>query len=376
MKKISMLLCAVMVLSSLGTTVAAPAGKEPRPLIQMAILLDTSGSMTGLIDQARSQLWKIVNEFVAAKRDGKRPDLHVALYEYGKSSIPASEGYLRQIVPLTRDLDKMSEELFALTTNGGEEYCGKVIQAAVKGLSWSKSPEDLKVIFIAGNEPFTQGDVDYRVACKAAISKSIMVNTIHCGPHDVGVSTGWKDGALLADGSFTSVDHNRRVAHIAAPQDKEIARLGVELNKTYVPYGKLGLEGQKRQKVQDENARRAGAGSSAQRAVSKGSRLYRNTAWDLVDAFKEGKVKLEEVKKEDLPENIRKMSAEELRKYLVSKQEQRKKIQLDIQKLNEARKKHVAAERVKLAVSGKKTLDVAMIENLRKQAAKKNIKLD
>ena len=39
--------------------------------IQLAILLDTSNSMDGLIGQAKSQLWKVVNELARARRNGK-----------------------------------------------------------------------------------------------------------------------------------------------------------------------------------------------------------------------------------------------------------------------------------------------------------------
>ncbi len=103
---------------------------EKKPLVQIAILLDTSGSMSGLIDQARAELWSIVNEFIFAERDGQQPELQVALYEYGKDSLAKEGGYIRQIVPFTTDLDKVSEELFALETNGGDEYCGWVIKEA------------------------------------------------------------------------------------------------------------------------------------------------------------------------------------------------------------------------------------------------------
>src|SRR3954468_16688157 len=122
------------------------------PLVQLALLLDTSNSMDGLIEQTKGQLWKIVNQFINAKQGGKRPEVQVALYEYGKSTLSAHNGYIRQIQPLTTDLDKISEELFALKTNGGDEYCGWVIREAVNHLAWSKRPDDLKVIFIAGNE--------------------------------------------------------------------------------------------------------------------------------------------------------------------------------------------------------------------------------
>ncbi len=365
-------LCIVMTAST--AVKVARAGEEKPPLIQIAILLDTSGSMRGLIGQAKEQLWTIVNEFVTMKRNGKVPELHVALYEYGKSSIPASEGYLRMILPLTTDLDKVSEELFALTTNGGQEYCGKVIKAATEGLAWSRSNDDFKAIYIAGNEPFTQGDIDYRKACPAAVAKSIVVNTIHCGGYDQGVSGKWKDGAMLADGSYMNIDQNRKVVHIEAPQDKEIARLGEEMNKTYIPYGAMGKAGAANQIAQDSNAGSVSKGSNVQRQVAKASAQYRNDAWDLVDAAREGKVKLDELKDKDLPENMRKMNAEQRKAYVETQTKQRAQIQQSIKELNDARKKYVAAEMKKRVETGEDTLDAAIVKAIRSQAVKKNFK--
>jgi len=354
------------------------AGEKVReaPQIQMAILLDTSGSMSGLIDQAKTQLWSIVNEFATVKRAGQRPELRVALYEYGKSSIPASEGYIRMILPLTTDLDKVSQELFALKTNGGDEYCGQVIQSGTQGLSWSSSKNDYKVIFIAGNEPFTQGNVDYRQSCRAAISKGIIVNTIFCGNFEEGVRTHWKDGALLADGSYMHIEQNRQAVYIEAPQDKEIVELGVELNKTYIPYGDKGVAGAANQSAQDMNAAAAAPKTMAQRAVSKASQNYRNAFWDLVDAVAEGQVKLDEVKDEDLPEKMKKMNQEERRAYVSGKAKERKEVQTKIQKLNDARKKYVAEEMKKRSDKGEDTLEAVIIQTVRRQAEKKNYKFD
>ena len=91
-------------------------------IIQMAILLDTSSSMDGLIDQAKSQLWKIVNELALSKKNGISPKLEVALYEYGNDNLPKSKGFIRLVSPLTTDLDLISEKLFSLTT-----YSGRVL---------------------------------------------------------------------------------------------------------------------------------------------------------------------------------------------------------------------------------------------------------
>jgi hypothetical protein len=361
-----------------GKPEAKAAGKEaPPPRIQLAILLDTSGSMSGLIDQAKSQLWKVVNEFISANKGGRRPQLEVALYEYGKDSLRADEGYIRRILPLTTDLDKVSEELFALRTNGGQEYCGWVIGQAVKELAWSDAAGDYKVIFIAGNEPFTQGRVDYRESCKAAASKGIVVNTIHCGGEAEGVNGKWKDGALLADGTYSFIDHNRAVVHIAAPQDARIAELGAKLNDTYVPYGKAGAESYARQSEQDLNAAKMSSGSSFQRSVTKANAQYVNPGWDLVDAVSQNQVKLAEVEEADLPENMKKMNAAERQTFVDSKLQERKQIQKEINALNLERQKHVDAETKKLAdAKGVKTLDAAMSESLRAQAARKEFSFE
>ena len=139
-----------LALNSILPIARALEAKNERPLVQIALLLDTSNSMDGLIDQAKGQLWKIVNEFINARQNGQRPQLQVALYEYGNNGLSAAKGYIRQVQPFTTDLDKISEELFKLKTNGGEEYCGWVIQTALESLAWSGSRHDFRAIFIAG----------------------------------------------------------------------------------------------------------------------------------------------------------------------------------------------------------------------------------
>jgi len=359
---------------------ASPPAPAVAPVIQVALLLDTSNSMDGLIDQARSQLWKVVNELASARRDGAPAELQVALYEYGNNDLPATEGYVRQVLSFTTDLDRVSEELFALDTNGGEEYCGRVIGTALDALPWSSRPDALKSIFIAGNEPFTQGDVDPAVATRRAAERGVTVNTIHCGPRETGIAGGWEQGARIADGSFMTIDQDRAVVHVAAPQDAEIARLGEELNGTYVPYGGVGAEGSKRQQAQDSNASHIGAGAAVQRGMTKASRYYENADWDLVDAVDRGKVKLETLAESDLPEDMKAMSPDDRRQHLARKAEQRKSLKARIRALGEERQRHVARLRAEQAESagadsGEATLDLALIAALKEQARKKDIAL-
>ena len=223
--------------------------------IMLALLLDTSNSMDGLIDQAKSQLWKIVNELAAAKcDDGSRPSIKIALYEYGNDGLPSSEGYIRQVSALTGDLDLISEKLFSLSTNGGNEFCGQVIQTSLNQLAWSSSSADLKMIFIAGNEPFTQGSVSYRLACSVAKEKGVVINTIFCGNFDEGMQTSWKEGADLAGGTYMSIEQNRKTVFIATPYDSKIEACNERLNKTYIYYGPSGRDKKDSQAAQDRNA--------------------------------------------------------------------------------------------------------------------------
>ncbi|MDP1590337.1 MAG: vWA domain-containing protein [Prosthecobacter sp.] len=342
------------------------------PLVQIAVLLDTSGSMQGLIEQAKTQLWKLVNEFITAKQDGKTPVVQVALYEYGKSSLRAEENWIRQIQPLTRDLDKVSEELFALTTNGGEEYCGAVIQRAMKDLAWDANPKVYKAIFIAGNEPFTQGPIDSKQSCKDAIAKGIIVNTIHCGGEAQGIAEHWNQGALLADGKYLVIDQNQAIVHIEAPQDKEIVKLNEELNKTYINYGSLAPAAKARQVAQDSNAAaKPESGAQVQRIVSKASANYFNSGWDLVDASKDKSFDITKVKEADLPEEMKKMTVEERKAHLVKKTTERAEIQKKVLTLNKEREAYVATQRKESAQND--TLDTAMVKALRAQAEKKGI---
>ncbi|MGE5557330.1 MAG: vWA domain-containing protein [Bacillota bacterium] len=369
MKKAPIYIVPALILALYAALPFSAAGHREN-VIQMAILLDTSNSMDGLIDQAKSQLWKIVNELARARKNGKTPGFEVALYEYGKSSLPSGEGYLRMIVPLSTDLDRISEELFNLATYGGEEYCGHVIKSAVNGLHWSNHSGDYKVIVIAGNEPFTQGNVDYRKSCGAASAKGIIVNTIFCGERREGILTQWKDGAEITGGSYMNIDHNYRIPEIIAPQDEEILELNRELNNTYIPYGKKGEENKARQETQDANAASESRDSYVQRSMAKASPLYDNAAWDLVDAVNtNGAGFLDKLKEEELPEVMRRMTREERREYIASKIKERERIKNRLNELQEERRVYIGNTMKNLA--GQNSFDMAVIEAVRRQAAKK-----
>lgn len=337
--------------------------------IKVALLLDTSNSMDGLIEQAKSQLWTIVNELAKAKCDNAKPEIRIALYEYGNDNLPASEGYIRMVTPLTNDLDQLSKDLFALRTNGGQEYCGQVIASALKELDWSASNDDYQVMFIAGNEPFSQGNVSFKQSCQIAKSKGVIVNTIFCGDFNEGVTTDWKSGALLANGDYMSIEQNRKTVYIETPYDKDIYSLNEKLNTTYIAYGTQGKMKKEMQVEQDKNASSYGQANAVKRAVSKSSHGYVNSSWDVVDAAKENKVKVEELREEELPTEMKGMNAAQKQEYVVAKSKEREDISQKIAALNLKREQYIAQQQKQQG--DENMLDNAMLSSIRKQAVGK-----
>jgi len=302
------------------------------------------------------------------------PILEIALFEYGNSGNARGSGYVRQLNGFTRELDAVSQGLFSLTTNGGDEYCGYAIDRALHDLQWSQSATDIKTIFIAGNESFAQGPVRYQDAVQLARQYGISINTIHAGNHAEGVRDGWQAGAILAGGDYLSIDADQKVAHIEAPQDVRINELNAQLNETYVPYGSEGAGKAQRQLQQDQMSSEISSGLLAKRAHSKASAFYGNADWDLVDALKDGEVAEEQIAEmEDaaLPEPMQGLSAPEKLDYLQQKQVERESIREEILELSKSRSSYVAETKKEQAAAAPSVSD-ALTGAIRKQAEQKN----
>ncbi len=358
----------------------AAAEKDDRAVIQIALLLDTSGSMQGLINQARTYLWKVVNDMTLARQNGKLPAIQIALYEYGSGRLSSKDAWVRQVLPFTDDLDKVSDELFKLKTGGSEEYCGAVMDRARKDLKWNtENPDALKLIFIAGNEPFNQGNVPYAPVIARGLERGITVNTIYCGSAGDGDSVLWKDGARKGDGSFLNIDHNAAPPEPETPYDAELATLNVSLNGTYLAYGSQEVRAEKleRQARQDKLTEAASPAAAAGRIAAKANKAaYRNTSWDLVDLYEEqGSRAVEELGNTGiLPEELKGKSAKEVEAAVKEKAEERARLQKKIADVGRQRDTWLNKWKAEQSASGggkANTLDNAIIQAVRRQAGRK-----
>ena len=355
----------------------APASVTPERAardIDLAICLDTSNSMDGLIGSAKQKLWAIVNELALAR---PRPKLRVAIYQYGNSNLTRETGWVQQVSGLTDDLDTIYGKLFALKTRGGTEYVARVVSAATQDLQWSGQNNALKIIVVAGNEAATQDKkLKLEETCHATVSKGIVINTIFCGPEGEGRRTGWSDAARWADGRYAAIDQNHGTVAITTPHDKKLVKLGGKLNETYIAYGSRGQAGAANQSAQDANAVTAGAPAGAQRAAAKATGLYTNAAWDLVDAAAQEKLDVKKVREEDLPPEMKKMTPEEREAHVKQMAQRRAKIQKDIRDLSADRDAYVKKEMKRKGLDEKGAFDAALRRAVREQAEKKGMKFE
>ena len=355
----------------LGTIAPNPTHgnkKVGKHSIRVALLLDTSNSMDGLIEQAKSQLWSILNELSRTMKNGADPNLEIALYEYGNPL--KGHNQINQLTPFTRDMDLISQQLFALTTNGGDEYCGQIIQTSLDELDWGSNAGDFKVIYIAGNEAFTQGPVNYVLACQQAKEKDIIVNTIFCGDYQEGINTAWLSGANTGGGVYMHIDQNQETAYIETPYDQQINQLSIKLNSTYIPYGKTGSEKKENQSLQDVNANSYSLSNAADRAGFKCSTKYKAEDWDLCDAYIKDKKVLNNTS--DLPEDMQNISIEEMEARIHQAINERETIQSEMQELDRKRREY-KTEKAKENISA--GLQDSMLKSIREQAKKKGFEI-
>lgn len=329
---------------------AAAEDAAKQPIVDLAICLDTSGSMQGLIDTARARIWDIVSDLATAK---PVPTLRVALITFGNDGHKPENGWTSLDSAFTDDLDLISMKLFALTTNGGTELVGRAVDAATRSLEWTPGDKGLKLIVVAGNESADQDqEIRYGDASRRAIEKGIMVNSIYCGDPADQLAPAWREVAKLADGHFAAVNQADGAVAIATPFDDRLAAMSGELNGTYLAYGAQGEWSSANQSRQDANAAGMSGAVAAQRCVAKGCSIYNNRGWDLVDACKDPNFKLDSVKTEELPEAMRSMTQEQRAAHVLAMTNRRAEIQKQVTDLGAEREKFLVAERARLVKDG------------------------
>jgi Mg-chelatase subunit ChlD len=348
--------------------------------LEMVFVLDTTGSMGGLIDGAKQRIWGIVNEVMQTPA---HPSVRVGLVAYRDHG----DQYVTQVLPLTNDLDKVYTTLMEFRADGGGDGPEDVRQALSDGVrraGWSKaSSNTAQIVFLVGDAPphddYIQ-EPDTLTTTAEAVSAGMIVNTIQCGAEDQTRQV-WQTIARRGEGQFFAIAQDGGVQTISSPYDKALSELGNRLGSTYLAYGggagaagaSFRSEAQARQaSTETVVASAAPVAAQADRAVNKA--LNKDAyVGDLLQSIENGSVKLDDVKSEDLPADLQKLSSAERRKEVERRLTERQKIRDEIVSLNKQRDEYIAVERKKQS-GGQTGFDAAVASALKEQLSRKGIK--
>lgn len=373
MKSTALFLAALAALTSpLCAEKSSPAAAATKPRIEVCFVLDTTGSMSGLIEGAKQKIWSIANEIVAAK---PTPVVKFGLVAYRDRG----DDYVTKLTALTDDIDAIYADLTKLSAHGGGDWPESVNEAlheAVHKIEWSADRSVLKIIYLVGDAPphtdYQDGPAHPDV-CAAAAKRDLIINTVQCGGA-ADTRTVWTEIARRSEGQYVALAQTGNMIAIATPFDEPLAKLNVQIGKTLVPWGAPAAQAAVRAKQEavELSSFSVAADRLAYNAKS-GGKAVQGTG-ELLDELKEGKVKLSEVRRDQLPTELQKLSESELRAKLDATSAERAELQKQIAELAKQREAFLSAEQKRLAAAGKgDAFDSKVAEILREQAKKKGI---
>ncbi len=349
-----------------------------RPKIEVVFVLDTTGSMSGLIEAAKEKIWSIASTMASAQT---APEIKMGLVAYRDRG----DAYVTRSVALSDDLDSMYAQLMDFQAAGGGDTPESVNQAlfeAVNNMTWSQQSQTYKVIFLVGDAPAHmdyQDDVKYPQTINIAKQKDITINTIQAGQSSA-TRTNWQQLATLGNGKYFQVEQAGNAVAISTPYDKKMAELSAQLDATRLYYGnpekkakqaiKLASTRKLQKQASDEAlARRATYNSSA---TGKINFLGEG---ELVDAVSNGEVDLSSIEKKELPESLQALTPLQQQAVIIKAKNERNRIHSEISQLIEQRSSYLKKE-VASRGGEKDSFDAKIFGAIRAQASQKGMIYD
>ena len=348
-----------------------PAQKTAKPKIEVCFVLDTTGSMGGLIEGAKQKIWSIANDIAAAK---PAPDIRFGLVAYRDRG----DEYVVKTFDLTNDLDAVYRRLQSFQAAGGgdtPESVNEALDAAVRSVSWSGNRSVLKLIFLVGDAPphmdYTNAP-KYPEVCQAAVKQDLIINTIQCG--NLAETTPiWQEIAKLTEGRYAAIPQNGNMVAIATPMDAKLAELNREMGATLIAYGSAS---ERREVFAKQAASEAApvAASVDRLSFNAKTGVAVQGGGELLDSLASGQVKLESLKKDELPPDLQKLDGQELKAEIAKRREARAAIEAQIKTLSQERDDYITQEKKRLAAGSKlDSFDQKVASMIQAEAARKGI---
>jgi uncharacterized protein YegL len=374
----------VMIPMRYSTGAIQPAVIEyPAPLtdaakIEVVFVLDTTGSMSGLIDAAKEKIWSIASSLAQAE---SAPEIRMGLVAYRDRG----DSYITRVTGLSSDLDSLYATLMDFDAAGGgdtPESVNKALHDALRKITWSQDHNTYQAIFLVGDAPphsDYQDERQYPQIIAEAKARGIVVNAIQAGASHA-TSREWQRIAALGAGEYFQVDTSGSAVAIATPYDKRLARLSEKLDATRLYYGDSKTRAEKESKLAATRKlhESASVASRARRATFNTSGSGEaNLLGDneLVDDISSGRVDLDAIKPEELPEPLQTMAPAVAKDVIREKAEQRQKLQSEIRELAQQRSDFLE-KKVEAEGGAAASLDDRIYGAVREQAAAKGFKYD
>jgi len=344
---------------------------QSKPRIEVCFVLDTTGSMGGLIEGAKQKIWSIANEMISAQ---PTPELKLGLIGYRDRG----DEYVVKSFSLTDDIDAIYGHLRDFQAGGGgdtPESVNEALAEAIHKMSWSSDNKVLKIIFLVGDAPphmdYPNGP-KYPNLCREAAKKDLIINTIQCGEM-AETKPIWQEIAKLSEGSYVGISQSGNVAVISTPMDKELSRLNERIGVTLIPYGDSKQQAEVHAKYAAAKSAPVAAMADRLSYNSKTGKAVQGRG-ELVDALNDKTLKLDEIDQKQLPAELQKLNRNELQKRIAKARDERADLQKQIVEISKKREVYIQSENKRLAAEGKgDAFDQKVTDTLHAQAAKKGI---
>lgn len=351
---------------------------KERPQIEVAFILDNTGSMGSMIETAKDKIWSIATSLTQTE---PAPEIKMALIGYRDRG----DVYITKRFDLTVDMDSIYGELMAMKAQGGGDSPESVNQAlfeAVSKLSWSSNPKVYKVAFLVGDQPphmDYKEDIPWPATCTLATEKGIVINTLLMG-RDHSAKKVWEAIAQKTNGEFTSVGYDANRVTVTTPYDDSIAKLTEELDESRLYYGKKNI----RKKMESRKMKsksmmdRSGGYAKTKRGlynITKSGEKNFLGSNELVSEVEKGKVDLDKVENAMLPKEMRKMSKTEQKSFIQNKINRRNEIKKEMKALEKQRQAYIKKDLEKRSISEEEGFSAEVYEMMKMQAEEKGLKL-
>ncbi|MEH6633350.1 MAG: vWA domain-containing protein [Halopseudomonas aestusnigri] len=308
--------------------------QDGRERIEVAFVLDTTGSMVDLIDGAKRKIWSIANTIVDIHPSA---EINMALIGYRD----IGDDYVLKTFDMSTDIQGLYGNLIRFKADGGgdtPEAVNEALNASMRDLDWSMGEDIQRIVFLVGDAPphmDYENTPQYPEIIKYANKHDIIVNTVQAGG-DRETKNIWKEIAQRGHGKYIPIPQDGgRITVIETPFDGDIIILQKRLDETVIPYGsddeqstvreKMSTKSEAPESVQVENSKFYSKRTVSKEVITGGG--------DLIGDIRNGVISLDKVDENGLPTDLQGLSLEEKQTYIDDKLATRAKLEDGMSKL-------------------------------------------